>query len=363
MTTRAPCVRGMISAMAAKKWDLTRPPFIDERVWSIAIKRRKSGWTMGYYLQLMTIEPTEADITLRAVNSRLNKDYGEFPTGLVEAKSVLDVIQQRSDNLGIPYNQAKADVYGAIAWVVCDMQGTYGCPMRNVTDPFERILDLYPLYPQMAWFFLTELFLKLIAKINEEAHRKSQVVLHGVQSAILRHLEDKRFGVRVFMSYRSVIGQLIINSEDTIGCSSWMRTHGFFSEEQRESAERSLSRYVEPTLFGDWNYEQSFLLRSLSGGFLLSYSNLNLINGFNNIAMKVLNPSPIPVPVGEQYEFVRREVMPFYAESFRDFIRRWPPSQPSGELEASEMGSSAWAVAGAVAGAAAVGLYRWSSSR
>ena len=91
--------------MAAPKWDLTCPPFIDPRVWAVAIKRRKSRWNLGYYLFLMTVEPTEADVTLRAFNSKMNKDYGEFPAGLVEAKSVLDVIQQRSDNLGIPYNQ------------------------------------------------------------------------------------------------------------------------------------------------------------------------------------------------------------------------------------------------------------------
>lgn len=335
--------------MAAKPWDLTRPPFIDERVWSIAIKRRKSGWNLAYYLWLMTVEPTEADVTLRAANSRMNKDYGDFPTGVREAKSVLDVIQERADNLGISYEESRRDVYAAIEWVVCDMKWAYGDPMRNVKSPLDRVDDLFRLYPQMAWYFLTEIFLRLVRMGGGLAYAETKKVLYGVQSAILQNLENKDFAVPVFSQSYLGTGRLIPSK--TIGSASWLEENDFYTDKDKNSAAAKLN-----TAFNSMEsyYPPSNMFFSLSGVMLGAGGNrLGMIYGFERLASWQLSGGQ-DVPYRRDQDTINT----FYIESFRDFIHRWPPSAPSGEISPPLSRASLWAAAGTVIGAAAIGISR-----
>lgn len=346
--------------MAAPKWDLTCPPFIDPRVWAVAIKRRKSRWNLGYYLFLMTVEPTEADVTLRAFNSKMNKDYGEFPAGLVEAKSVLDVIQQRSDNLGIPYNQAKQDVYDAIEWVVCDMPTAYGSSVSNVHEPMARIQDLYAKYPQMAWCFWIDLFLSLIKKADERSYEASKVVLYGVQSAILSHLEDRRWAVPVFRGYRSYSGIPVVDPSNTLGSSLWMTDHEYYRENDIDAATSQISSAVDPrAIYGNMD-SVWYTLRLLCGGLLTAESGaFQISRGIEMLASIAIDPAALGDPIpGYQFEFTSLYFNPFCVGKFRDFIRRWPPSAPSGAMPRPHAPAALIGSMGVVLGAAAMRLLR-----
>jgi hypothetical protein len=335
--------------MATPKWDLTRPPFIDPRVWAVAIKRKKSGWNIRYYLWLMTVEPTDVDVTLRASNSKMNKDYGWAPAGLREAKSVLSVIQERSDNLSISYRQARSDVYDALEWIVCDMQGGYGSPDDNEHNPLARAADIFGVYPQMSWFFFTDLFLQLIKMGEGSAYNSTRAVIRGVQSAILQNLENPRFGVAEWRPSMVYHGSKWFDGEATQGSFQWMKKNGFLSEEDIDIASGELWKQFQESLSGGF-WSPSYMLRRICGD-VLGDQYHRIDRGFAEMAAYTITGEVV-------YDRIRETdvTRPFFADRFRDFIRRWPPSKPSGDVIRRAANPMLWAAGGAAIGAIAAKL-------
>lgn len=342
--------------MATPKWDLTRPPFIDPRVWAVAIKRKKSYWSMGLYLALMTIEPTDADVTLRASNSRMNKDYG-VATGLFEAKSLLDVIQRRSDNLGISYEQSRSDVYAAIEWMVCDMPSAYGSPSQNARDPFDRLYDLFTIYPQMPWYFLCQVYLDCMRELSKDALEACEPGIRLTQSVILKNLYNEDFGRPKDVTYTGRNRTYSIDAS-SVGSASWFVKNGLvLPPSERDLAGDTISSLVDIP----WSRSRRF-------GFLGEDIRYTARSDYEALTLNMISRQPILTFIGmhslidhaffrdaDKSEY-RRSVDDWTADRFRDFIRRWPPSKAAGDVSRSASAAAWWAAGGMVIGAAAMSL-------
>jgi hypothetical protein len=128
-----------------------------------------------------------------------------------------------------------------------------------------------------------------------------------------------------------------------------MKKNGFLSEEDIDIASGELWKQFQESLSGGF-WSPSYMLRRICGD-VLGDQYHRIDRGFAEMAAYTITGEVV-------YDRIRETdvTRPFFADRFRDFIRRWPPSKPSGDVIRRAANPMLWAAGGAAIGAIAAKL-------
>ncbi len=209
--------------MSKDSVDLSCPPIIDPRVWAIAIKRKKKYFRMPDYLGLMTIPPSEAEVVLRAANSKLNKEYDSIaPAGIPKIHSINQAIELFSQNMGVSHAQAKLAIYNAIAWMFVEMPFDF-TSTESRADPGDLWRELSELDYPMAAFFLLDIVRSVAAGSRDPDFDLINEMALRYQRLMIQHANDDSFEVVYVKTWGGRSNRKEFVSESSPGKALWIK--------------------------------------------------------------------------------------------------------------------------------------------